>query len=70
MYTGPEGQVGKLRPYMAISVINLWGRDLWEIKGGRGRRGREDSPCLARVPPMLWTGGCKRAARCFPLSSG
>jgi hypothetical protein len=39
-------------------------------KVGRGRRGREDSPCLARVPPMLWAGGCGRAARCSPLGPG
>lgn len=25
---GPEGQVGKLRPYVADIAINLWGRDL------------------------------------------
>ena len=24
----PEGQVGKLRPYVADIVINLWGQDL------------------------------------------
>ena len=32
---GPEGQVGKLRPYMADIAINLWGRDLlqqWKTK--------------------------------------
>lgn len=26
--TGPEGQIGKLRPYVADTTINLWGRDL------------------------------------------
>jgi hypothetical protein len=36
---------------------------------GEGR-GREDSPHPARVPPMLWTGRCRRAARPFPLSPG
>lgn len=25
---GPEGQTGKLRPYVADIPINLWGRDL------------------------------------------
>ena len=25
---GPEGQVGKLRPYVTDIAINLWGRDL------------------------------------------
>jgi hypothetical protein len=33
--------------------------------GGRGRRGREDSPYWARVPPNLWAGGHGRAARRF-----
>jgi hypothetical protein len=40
---------------------------VWELKGVREGEGSEDSPCLARVPPMLWVGGCRRAARCFPL---
>ena len=26
--TGSEGQIGKLRPYMADITINLWERDL------------------------------------------
>ena len=26
--TGPEGQIGKLRPYMADIVINIWGGGL------------------------------------------
>jgi hypothetical protein len=39
-------------------------------KGGRGREGKEKSPRLARVPPMLWAGRCGRAARCFPLDPG
>jgi hypothetical protein len=33
--TGPEGQIGKLRPYMADIAINLWGRYLlqhWKKK--------------------------------------
>ena len=33
-------------------------------------REREDSPCLARVPAMLWAGRCRRAARRFPLGPG
>ena len=47
-----------------ISSINVG------TKRGRGRREREDSPRLARVPPMLWAVGCRRAARCFPLGPG
>jgi hypothetical protein len=43
---------------------------VWEIKGVRGRGGREDTPCPARVPPMLWAGRCGRAVRHFPLSPG
>ena len=43
---------------------------MWELKGGRGRREREDSPRLARVPSMLWAVGRRRAARCFPLGPG
>ena len=39
-------------------------------KGARGRVGREDSPLLARVPPMLWAGRCGRTARRFPLGPG
>jgi hypothetical protein len=43
---------------------------MWELKGGfRGRRGREDNPCLARVLPMLWAGRIGRAS-CFPLGPG
>ena len=44
---------------------------MWELKGA-GEEGaeREDNPLLARVPPMLWAGRCRRAARCFPLSPG
>jgi hypothetical protein len=34
---------------------------------GEGVGGKEDRPHLARVPPMLWAGGCGRAARRFPL---
>ena len=34
---------------------------MWEQTGGRGRGGREDSPCPAR---------CGRAARHFPLGPG
>ena len=30
----------------------------------------EDSPRLARVPPMLWAGRPRRAARRFPLGPG
>jgi hypothetical protein len=42
---------------------------VWELKGA-GEEGaeREDNPLLARVPPMLWAGRCRRAARCFPLA--
>jgi hypothetical protein len=29
---------------------------LWELKGVGERVGREDSPCLARVPLLLWIG--------------
>jgi hypothetical protein len=43
---------------------------VWELIGAGEGGGREDSPCLARVPPMLWAGGHGRAARCFPLSPG
>jgi hypothetical protein len=39
---------------------------MWELKGGVGEGG-EDNPRLARVPSMLWAGGCKRAARRFLL---
>ena len=39
-----------------------------ETNEGRGRKGRKDSPHLARVPPMLWAGRHGRAARLFPLS--
>ena len=39
-------------------------------KSGQGKEGKEDSPCLARVPPMLWAGRHRRAARSFPLSPG
>jgi hypothetical protein len=40
-------------------------------KGGRGEVGEEnDSPCPARVPPMLWAARHMRAARRFPLSPG
>jgi hypothetical protein len=39
-----------------------------ESVGTKGGRGKENSPRLARVPPMLWAGGCRRAARCFPLA--
>jgi hypothetical protein len=38
-------------------------------KRPRGRGGRKD-PCPARVPPMLWSGRCGRAARQFPLIPG
>ena len=38
--------------------------------GCEERGGREDSPRLAIVPPMLWTGRRGRAARCFPLGPG
>lgn len=27
-HIGPEGQIGKLRPYLADIAINLWGRDM------------------------------------------
>ena len=38
-------------------------------KGGPGEvEEGEDSPHLARVPPMFWAGGHRRAARHFPLS--
>lgn len=30
---GPEGQTGKLRPYVADIPINLWGRDLLQQHG-------------------------------------
>jgi hypothetical protein len=41
---------------------------LWELKGAAGERGgKENSPSLARVPPMLWAGGLRRPTRCFPL---
>jgi hypothetical protein len=43
---------------------------LWEQIGGRGRRGREESPLPARVVPMLWAGRCGRAARWFPFGPG
>jgi hypothetical protein len=55
---------------MAVNVSNpvLEGRNrivnsrqAWVIvgtKGSRGRVGREDSPQLARVPPVLWAGRC------------
>ena len=43
---------------------------LWELKGAGERVGSEDSPCQARVPPMLWAGRCGMAARSFPLSPG
>jgi hypothetical protein len=36
-------------------------------RGGLGERGGE-SPHLTRGPE-LWAGGCRRAARCFPLDS-
>ena len=29
----PEGQTGKLRPYVADLLINLWGRDLLQQWG-------------------------------------
>ena len=29
---GPEGQTGKLRPYVADIDIHLWGRDLYQDK--------------------------------------
>jgi hypothetical protein len=44
--------------------------DVGTKKGPGGRRGRKDSSCLARLPPMLWAGRCGRAARCFPLCPG
>jgi len=40
-----------------------------ETNEGRGRRGREDSPHLARVPPMLWAGGLGRAANPHSFST-
>lgn len=30
---GPEGQTGKLRPYVADIDIHLWGRDLLQQRG-------------------------------------
>jgi hypothetical protein len=39
-------------------------------KGGPGKKRGENSPHLARVPPMLWAGRCRRASRHFPLSHG
>jgi hypothetical protein len=35
-----------------------------------GETGEGRSPCPARVPPVLWAGGCRRAARHFPLGPG
>ena len=40
------------------------------LKGARGRGEREDIPCPARVPPMLWAVRCGKAARRFPLGPG
>jgi hypothetical protein len=45
-------------------------RGMWFIVGtkrGQGKEGGGRSPCLARVPPVLWAGGHGRAARRFPL---
>jgi hypothetical protein len=41
---------------------------LWKLKGAQRKRGREDSPHLARVPSVLWAG--ERAASCFTLGPG
>jgi hypothetical protein len=37
-------------------------------KGPWGRQRK--NPCPARIPPMLWSAGCGRAARLFPLNPG
>jgi hypothetical protein len=42
-------------------------KKLWELRRGRGKRGGEVSPRLARVPLMLWAEGNGRVARCFSL---
>ena len=71
--------VGMMVLYTTVHEL-LWNK-IWRLtlpvrtnivgtKGYRGRRGREDSPHPARVPPMLWAGGCGRAARHFPLCPG
>jgi hypothetical protein len=36
---------------------------LWE----EGKKGEGETPCPARVPPVLWAGGCGRTAGHFPL---
>jgi hypothetical protein len=61
--------LGKLGDLMYISVcfvlqlvlspvdgITILCYHLLELKGGWGRQSMEDIPCLARVPPILWTG--------------
>ena len=52
-----------------MEVLVSQGKNIIRVCWAWGKRG-EDSPCLARVPPMLWAGGHGRAARCFPLGPG
>jgi hypothetical protein len=49
--------------------LNIFLIVLCEDKREPGEEGGENSPCPARVPPMLWAGRCTRAARCFLLQA-
>ena len=44
--------------------------DVGTKRGSGEGGGREDSPCPARVLPMLWAGRCGMAAGGFPLDPG